>query len=253
MCLSLLGAVYYQNLLTTITLNLKKILFIQNGSDKHSPSRVDLRFQEAGFQIDHYWAYQGEFPVSYEHYHGVFISGSAHGAYEDISWINREHEVIRQIAECGIPILGVCFGSQILATALCGRDQVFRRDCCEVGYLEVDLHHPKIGDALLAGLGERITMFIWHNDEVRHKHPDMRILGSTALCPNQIWRYRDLPIWGIQGHPELTRDQARQVFDKNRTRFQEDGADPDQLIRDADETADAKILLSNFMKVCANK
>jgi GMP synthase-like glutamine amidotransferase len=77
------------------------------------------------------------------------------------------------------------------------------------------------------------------------------VIGSTNDCPNQIWRYGDRPIWGIQGHPELTRQQARQVFKKNRTRLQEDGADVDRLIRDAVETVEAKKLIDNFIKICA--
>ncbi len=225
-------------------------LFLQNSTEKYSPSRVDLRFHEAGFKVDFYWAYQNEFPAKFDDYRGVFISGSPHGAYETIPWIDREHEVIQQIAELDIPTLGVCFGSQILASTLCGRDQVFRRNTCEVGYLKVDLFHSPQTDPLLHDLSDRVNMFIWHNDEVRHQHPDIRVIGSTDDCPNQIWRYRDKPIWGIQGHPELTCQQARQVFKKNRTRLQEDGADVDRLIREADETVEAKKLINNFIKIC---
>jgi GMP synthase-like glutamine amidotransferase len=225
-------------------------LFLQNSTEKYSPSRVDLRFHGAGFKIDYYWAYQNDFPAKFDDYRGVFISGSPHGAYETIPWIDREHEVIQQIAKLDIPTLGVCFGSQILASALCGRDQVFRRNTCEVGYLKVDLVHSSQTDPLLRNLSSRVDMFIWHNDEVRHQHPDIRVIGSTDDCPNQIWRYRDKPIWGIQGHPELTRQQARQTFEKNRKRLQEDGADVDRLIRDADETVEAKKLIDNFIKIC---
>jgi GMP synthase-like glutamine amidotransferase len=225
-------------------------LFLQNSTERHSPSRVDLRFHGAGFKVDYYWAYQNEFPAKLDDYRGVFISGSPHGAYESIPWIDREHEVIQQIAELDIPTLGVCFGSQILASALCGRDQVFRRNKCEVGYLKVDLVHAPLTDPLLRDLSDRVDMFIWHNDEVRHQHPDISVIGSTDDCPNQIWRYRDKPIWGIQGHPELTRQQARQTFEKNRNRLQEDGADVDRLIRDADETVEAKKLIDNFIKIC---
>ena len=78
----------------------------------------------------------------------------------------------------------------------------------------------------------------------------MRILASSDLCPNQIWRYRDLPIWGIQGHPELTREQATVLFRENRERLTKDGADVEKLINDADNAIEAKQFLCNFFEIC---
>ena len=229
---------------------MRRILFLQNGTERFSPSRVDQRFEASGWAVDYYWAFKDEFPDALEGYGGVFISGSPHGAYEDLPWIHREHEIIRDLVQHRIPMLGVCFGSQILASALCGREQVFRRSHCEVGYLNVRLTAHCAQDALMTAVPDGVRMFIWHNDEVCHDHADMCILGVTEGCPNQIWRFRDLPIWGIQGHAELDRDQAVAVFTKNRDRLSQDGADVDQLLREADDTLEAKILINNFIDVC---
>jgi GMP synthase (glutamine-hydrolysing) len=230
---------------------LKRILFLQNGTERYAPSRVDLRFQDAGFTVDSYWAFSQEFPENVEGYAGAYLSGSPQGAYEDIPWIHQEHRLIVQLSEKRVPMLGVCFGSQILASALCGRDQVFRRSRCDVGYKWIDLSPPPQGDPLLRNLERRVYMFVWHNDEVRHDHPDMRILGSTDLCPNHIWRLRDLPVWGIQGHPELTRDQATLLFHEKRERFEQDGASMEKLLIEADEAIEAKKLITNFMTFCS--
>ena len=89
-------------------------------------------------------------------------------------------------------------------------------------------------------------MFVWHNDEVRADHPDMTIIADSDDCPNQIWRFRDAPIWGIQGHPEITAAQALVWFEENRTRMEKDGADVDALKASADEAADAKTMLTRF-------
>ena len=101
-------------------------------------------------------------------------------------------------------------------------------------------------DALAGGLGDSVHMFVWHNDEVRAGHPDMTILASSDLCPNQIWRWRDAPAWGIQGHPEITRDQALIWFEENRARMEKDGADIEALKATADEAAEAKSMLTRF-------
>jgi GMP synthase-like glutamine amidotransferase len=230
--------------------NIKRFLYLQNSPQRHSVSKLEQRFADAGFDVDFYWAYNGDFPASIAPYHGVLLSGSAHGAYEDIPFIHQEHALIAEIAQRQLPTLGLCFGSQILASALCGRDQVFRRSSCEVGFKWLDVDAIAPDDPLTADLNDRVYMFVWHNDEVRADHKDMNILARSDLCPNQIWRFRDLPIWGIQGHPEISRQQSRIWFEQNRERLEQDGADIDQLNATSDDATQAKTMLTNFVRVC---
>ena len=118
----------------------RRLLFLSNGPKRMSTARLDTRFAALGFDVDIHWAYHDEIPDQLSPYAGIFLSGSPHGAYEDIPFIHREHDLIRAAAALGIPMLGICFGSQILASALCGRDQVFRRASCEVGHKWLDVH-----------------------------------------------------------------------------------------------------------------
>ena len=225
-----------------------RLLFLQNGPRRATVSKLEQRFADAGFEVDFKFAYGGEFPESLDDYEACFLSGSPHGAYEDIPWIHREHALIEELAERGVPTLGICFGSQILGSALCGRDQVFRRQRCEVGWMALDLASESSRDALTSGLERSVHMFVWHNDEVRDGHRDMRILAASPDCPNHVWRYRDLPIWGIQGHPEVNAAQARVWFEDSRKRLEADGADVDALKRDASDGVEAKRLISNFIE-----
>lgn len=229
----------------------KKLLFLGNGKARISSARLDLRFASHGLDVETFWAYGDEFPESLDGYSGIFLSGSPHGAYEDVPFIHREHELIRDAAERGIPMLGICFGHQILASALCGRDQVFQREQCEVGYKWLEVTPEAHADPVCSHLGPKMHMFVWHNDEVRADHPDMRILASSDLCPNQVWRYRDLPVWGIQGHPEITLETAKEWFEASRARLEHDGADLDELMRTATEAEDAKIILDRFAGLCS--
>ena len=226
-----------------------RLLYLGNGTKLQSVAMLDDRFESWGLTVDRYWAYSGEFPKSLDSYDGIFLSGSPHGAYEDIPFIHSEHNLIQEAAERGIPMLGVCFGSQILASALCGRDQVFRRRDCEIGYKDLPVTDAARDDAITGGLLEHVHMFVWHNDEVRGDHPDMTILAHSDICPNHIWRYRDTLAWGIQGHPEITAAQAPVWFNQNRKRMQKDGADVDVLISSADEAAEAKTMLTRFADV----
>lgn len=226
-----------------------RLLYLGNGRKFQSVAKLDERFEAWGLTVDRYWAYDGQFPASLEGYDGIFLSGSPHGAYEDIPFIRREHDLIREAAAMDIPMLGICFGSQILGSALCGHDQVFRRPTCEIGYKSLPLTAAAAQDPIAQDLSESVFMFVWHNDEVRADHPDMTILAYSDECPNQIWRYRDSPIWGIQGHPEVTRSQAVVWFEENRSRMEADGASIDALKAAAHEAAEAKTMLTRFAEL----
>ncbi|MBP2171347.1 GMP synthase (glutamine-hydrolyzing) [Erwinia toletana] len=225
----------------------KRLLYLHNGKSKQTIARLEERFAAWGLEVDHYWAWQNEFPDDLRGYDGIFLSGSPHGAYEDIPFIHREHQLISEAAALGIPMLGICFGSQILASALCGKDQVFRRETCEIGNKWLQATPAAAEDSIAAGIVPQVYMFVWHNDEVRATHPDMTILAASDQCPNQIWRYKDQPIWGIQGHPEITLEQAPLWFEQNRATMERDGGDIAQLIATADEAIAAKSMLTRFV------
>ncbi|MGR5118322.1 type 1 glutamine amidotransferase [Vibrio astriarenae] len=229
---------------------MNKLLYLQCGTQKHGIAKLEERFESLGLDIDHYWAYNDQFPTSLNGYSGIFISGSPHGAYEDIPFINRLHQLIQNAEKLQIPMLGICFGSQILASALCGKDQVFIRPYCEVAYKSLLTTQAAKEDEIAKDLASSVSFFVWHNDEVKSSHPDMVILAYSDLCGNHIWRYRDSRVWGIQGHPEITREQALIWFEENRERLEQDGADIDELKQTAHNAEMGKTMLSNFATVC---
>jgi GMP synthase (glutamine-hydrolysing) len=230
-----------------------RILVLQNAPEREPIASPVTPLEAAGAMVHRCWAYAGETPESIRAYDGICISGGPNSAYDEAAFIRLEHALIREAEGLGIPMLGICLGSQLLASELCGRDMVFRRSNCEVGYKTLAPEPPMHTDRLAATIAGPLRMFIWHNDEVRARHSDVTVIAGTSDCPNQIWRFRDHLIWGIQGHPEITRTEALPWFDHKRKALEADGVNVDALKADAEETPTANDLISNFAVLCGKR
>jgi len=226
------------------------LLFLNNTAYPAAVPPILVQLCGGGFETESAWAARSEFPRSLDGYAGAFVSGSPHSSYDLEPWIEREHEVISELVRLGTPVMGICFGSQILASSLFGRDQVYRRSACEVGFTWLDIAPDAAGDPVCARLERRMRMFVWHNDDVRADHPDMQVLATSDACANQIWRHRDRSVWGIQGHVEITLDGAPRWFERNRARLEADGVDVDRLVDSAEDTSNARTMLQRFLDLC---
>ena len=78
-----------------------------------------------GFDFQIWSVVDGDFPASAVDADGWLITGSKHGAYEDHDWIPPLEQLIRAIREAGRPLVGICFGHQIIAQALGGKVEKF--------------------------------------------------------------------------------------------------------------------------------
>ena len=229
----------------------KTLLFLNNTTNPVAVPPVLEQLLDAELGIDSRWAAQSEFPGDLDCYAGAFVSGSPSSSYDREPWIEREHEVIAELVRLGTPVMGICFGSQILASSLFGRDQVFRRASCEVGYTWLDMAPGTACDPLCRDTGSRMRMFVWHNDDVRSDHDDMVVMATSEDCANHIWRHRTSPVWGVQGHLEITPDDAPRWFSRNRERLEADGADVDSLVAAPEETAASESMLRSFVEICS--
>ncbi len=135
------------------------------------------------------------------------ITGSRSSVYWDEAWIPPLVEWIEQAAHAGLPMLGVCYGHQVLAEALGGR--VAGMDETEIGYRTVT-HH---GDRLFDGIDETFTVFTTHGDTVVEL-PDGAHPTAENDYGNHGFRWNDC--WGVQFHPEYDIETARSVTDGKR-------------------------------------
>lgn len=146
-----------------------------NGFDFSTFNIVDMEFPEGAHSAD-----------------GWLITGSKHGAYEDHPWIPPLENLIREIHAQRLPLVGVCFGHQIIAQALGGKVVKYPKGW-SVGRTTYELD------------GREVALNAWHQDQVIERPDEARVLGSSGFCENAFLAYGD-HIWTVQAHPEFESD-----------------------------------------------
>ncbi len=125
---------------------------------------------------------------------GLILSGGPSSVYE-----NRAPKCDVEIFQLGIPVLGICYGMQLACEALGGR--VESAPAREYGRAQCRL----LGESeLLAGLPQEIQVWMSHGDQVTAVSDDFVALAATDTCPFAAVKHRQLPVFGLQFHPEVT-------------------------------------------------
>ncbi|PTX56446.1 GMP synthase-like glutamine amidotransferase [Litoreibacter ponti] len=143
-------------------------------------------FSFTDFDVEHM-----EFPSKINACDGWLLTGSKHGAYEEHAFIPPLETFIRQAFEHHVPMVGICFGHQIIAQALGGKVEKFGGGWA-LGLTEYAFD----------GLGP-IKLNAWHQDQVTALPPGARAIGTNAFCENAALVYDDR-IWTVQAHPEFS-------------------------------------------------
>lgn len=146
---------------------------------------AEEEFEFVTYDIEH-----DLFPESVTVADAWIITGSRHGVYEQHSWLAPLEQLIRDIQAARRPLVGICFGHQIVAQALGGR--VERAAC---GWIAgPQRYRDEHGEIFYANA--------WHRDQVVEAPPGAEIIASGEECPVAGLKY-DGPIMTLQPHPEF--------------------------------------------------
>jgi GMP synthase (glutamine-hydrolysing) len=138
-----------------------------------------------------------------EAYDAVMVFGGAMNVHEidGNPWIPEEKRALERLLDEEVPLLGVCLGSQLLASVAGAR--VTRAREPEIGWYTVETTPEAADDPLCAGLPDRFTAFQWHSYAFETP-PGAVPLAHSPVCV-QAYRLGD-SAWGTQFHAEVTRE-----------------------------------------------
>jgi GMP synthase (glutamine-hydrolysing) len=204
----------------------RNVLFIQH-SDLDRPGLLGEVLGELGLPMEIVRPDLGQrTPGSLEGFAGLALGGGPQGAYEQdkYPYLAGECALVRHAASQGKPVIGLCLGAQLMASALGAKVQPGQR---EVGFFEVTLDPISQYDPLWRGVPAKFVAAHWHGDVFDIPPGGMR-LGSSALTRNQLFRYGHA-LYGLQFHLEMTPRLLKEAVARAHALLVESGVDADLI------------------------
>lgn len=127
----------------------------------------------------------------------IVLYGASTNVVDGPDWLGPEVDWLRARLDAGVPVLGVCFGAQVLAHALGA--EVTRAPEPEIGWYDVALTSSGRADPVLGALPERFLAFQWHSWRCAVP-PGGVALAESPVC---LQAFRCGRAWGVQFHPEV--------------------------------------------------
>ena len=184
-------------------------------------------------------------------YAGMVLTGSPRSLVRPEPWMDEAAATVRQAADAGVPVLGVCFGHQLIGYAFGGGVRE-NPNGWEVGTVEIELADEGKRDPLFDGLPHKMRVNQSHQDEVFELGRARRLAGG-AHTPNQAIAVGE-HVRGVQFHPEMDGVVIRRLIEHRRLIL---GADAqrrgrsesvDDMLARSKDTPEAETVLRNFVR-----
>jgi GMP synthase (glutamine-hydrolysing) len=228
-----------------------KILSIQN-TQIETLGNLKKLIEVDGYDIESIEVRTGDVPKDPDKYSAIIILGGYMSVYENILYLNKEQELIRNAQIHGIPVLGICLGSQLIAQALGGT--VYKGKRKEIGWFDVMLTNEGRKDIFKGINTESIRVFQWHGDT--YDLPNTAILlASSKLYPQA---FRIGTAIGILFHLEVETEMIREWTKEYSQEMQQEGITIEDILinkkNDFKNLANnCKVFYSNFSKMISNR
>ncbi|HLR14145.1 MAG TPA: hypothetical protein VK104_11090 [Burkholderiaceae bacterium] len=162
---------------------------------------------EPGLRFRVWRCHEGELPATPTEADAWLITGSRHGVNDDLPWIPRLSAFLIKAQQAGQPIVGICFGHQLVAKTFGGKV----RKHPEGWGIGVSVNTVRQRQPWMLPFVPALHVLVSHADQVSTLPDDTTVLASSGFCPFYAIQIRD-NVLGIQGHPEFTKDYAKDLM-----------------------------------------
>lgn len=187
---------------------------------------------------------QGESAGSPEDWDGIVVTGSPAMVSDRADWSEATARWLAWAVDKSVPVLGVCYGHQLLAHAL-GGEVGYHPDGRETGTWTVSLLPEAQPDPLFAGLPASFKAQLTHKQSVLALPSGATLLGRSDFEPHQAFRVGNCA-WGVQFHPEFTDAIMKAYLEVQAPDLAAEDLDPEALIAAVEPAPVASTLLQRF-------
>lgn len=192
--------------------------------------------------------YAGESPRPPSEYAGAIITGSPANVTDRLPWSVASAGWVRDAMDVELPLLGICYGHQLMADALGGRVD-FNPRGRESGTQWIGLSDAAADEPLLAGVQSTIAAHFIHEQSVLEAPRGAVVLAANAHDPHQMLRFGPQAV-GVQFHPEFTAPVMRTYLEQLREMLAGEGADVPALLDGVRDAAASNSVLTRFARAC---
>lgn len=182
---------------------------------------------------------------------GAVLTGSWSMVTDREPWSERTAEWVRAAFKARVPLLGICYGHQLMAHAMGGVVD-FHPKGREIGQHTIEFVADAGNDALLGVLPARFTANLTHEQSVLAPPTGADVLARSRHDAHQILRYGPTA-WSVQFHPEFTPALMSACLARRAPVFEAEGYDIAAMRAALAPTQDAAQLLSHFARLCTQE
>ncbi|MDH5377142.1 MAG: gamma-glutamyl-gamma-aminobutyrate hydrolase family protein [Gammaproteobacteria bacterium] len=212
--------------------------------------RTLLGTQDPTIEFETFDVEHGHYPPTVDRCDGYVITGSKASVYENEDWIRRFGDYLRVLHESRTPVVGICFGHQLLAQALGGKTEKSSKGWGVGIHTSLVVQKKEWQQPPL----QKMSILVSHQDQVVQLPKDAELIVSSEFCPNggfQIGSH----ILSFQGHPEFTKPYSQTMMNHRREKLGEEVYQKGvtSLNQEIDSPLIARWIISFFVQALAKK